>query len=72
MFLNELIHQLLALCIVQHNNFDTAGFEILLTTEEGSVFSDDDTWNVVQQNSTSAHVARASDIVGQALIKLAR
>jgi hypothetical protein len=58
MLLDERLHELLALRILQIHDFDTITFEVLLTADEGIVLAHHDSGDFVQDACTRAHITR--------------
>ena len=58
-FLDELRHQVLAFPRIKYDYFHSPLTQQILSSEECLILADHDTRYLVQQNSTSTHVARA-------------
>src|SRR6185503_13589617 len=54
---DELVHERPALGRVEVHHLHTAGLEEVLAAEERPVLTDDDAWDVIQQDRAGAHVA---------------
>lgn len=56
---DELVHEALALGVVENNNFNAALLEVLFAAEEGLVLANDDAGDAVQETCSSAWMGQS-------------
>lgn len=69
LLLYKLVHQPLALLVVEHHDLDAAGAQVGLAAQEGLVLADDNARDAVEEAGASAHVTgREGGVHGAALV----